>query len=120
MTADIFHRAVKEGKSPSQRDLQLLTKAFFSEGVTDALYTGEPGEALLPAQSEWKLPNLAKGGILGSVRAETGGGEFQRVPVRITAELRRGGFSRLPAGRGGAASGGSAPCGSLRIFPSRR
>ena len=95
MTADIFHRAVKEGKPPSQRDLQLLTKAFFSEGVTDALYTGEPGEALLPAQSEWKLPSLAKGGILGSVRAETGGGEFQRVPVRITAELRRGAFSRI-------------------------
>ncbi len=95
MTADIFHRAIREGRPPSQRDLQLLTRSFFSEGVTDALYAGDPAEALLPAQSEWKLPGLGKGAILGSVRAEAGGGEFQRVPVHIAAELRRGAFSRI-------------------------
>jgi len=94
MTTDIFHRALKEKKAPSQRDLQLLTKAFFSEGTTDAFYRGIPEEALLPAQSEWRIPHLAKTGVLGSIRAETGG-EFQRVPVRFHAELRRGAFSRL-------------------------
>lgn len=110
MTADIFHRAVKEGKPPSQRDLQLLTKAYFSEGVTDKLYTGEPSEALLPAQPEWKLPSLTKGGIRGDLRAEAGGGEFQRVPVRITAELRRGAFSRiLVADEEGNSAGATGP-----------
>ena len=110
MTADIFHRAIQEGKAPSQRDIQLLTRSFFSEGVTDALYAGDPAEALLPAQSEWKLPSLAKGAILGSVRAETGGGEFQRVPVHITAELRRGAFSRiLAADEEGNSAGATGP-----------
>ena len=110
MTADIFHRAVKEGKPPSQRDLQLLTKAYFSEGATDKRYTGEPSEALLPAQPEWKLPSLTKGGIRGDLRAEAGGGEFQRVPVRITAELRRGAFSRiLVADEEGNSAGATGP-----------
>ncbi len=110
MTADIFHRALKEGKPPSRRDLQLLTRAFFSEGVSDDLYRGQPEEALLPAQTEWKLPSLTKNGVLGSIRTEAGGGEFQRVPVRITAELRRGAFSRILAADGeGNTAGATGP-----------
>ena len=110
MTTDIFHRALKEGKPPSRRDLALLTKTFFSEGVTDSLYIGRPAEALLPAQSEWKLPSFGKNGALGSIRAEAGGGEFQRVPVRITAELRRGAFSRvLAADNEGNTAGATGP-----------
>ena len=107
MTADIFHRAIREGRPPSQRDIQLLTRSFFSEGVTDALYTGEAAQALLPAQTEWKLPSLNRGGILGDLRAETGGGEFQRVPVRIAAEVHRGAFSRILVSDGEGNSAGA-------------
>lgn len=95
MAADIFHRALRDGRAPSERDLQLLVRTFFSDGVSDALYRAQSAEALLGAQSERKWLSLSKNSVLGSVRAEYAEGEFQRVPVKAYAELRRGTFSRV-------------------------
>ncbi len=109
LAADIFRRALSEGKVPSARDLQLLTKNFFPEGESDALYRGKAAEALLPAQVEWHWPNLARSGLLGSLRSEYAGEEFQRIKVTFTAEVKRGNFSRVvatdPEGRSAGATG---------------
>ncbi len=109
MATDIFRRALAEGRAPSDKDLQLLTKNFFPEGESDALYRGKAAEALLPAQGEWRWPNLARNGLLSSLRSEYAGSEFQRVPVTFTAEVKRGNFSRVvatdPEGRSAGATG---------------
>jgi len=94
MAADIFHRALKEGRAPGARELQLLEKAFFPEGAGDELYRGEASRALMTGLAERKWPALGKGS-LPAPKSENPDGEFQRVPVRFTAELRRGSFSRV-------------------------
>jgi len=103
--ADIFRRALMEEKPPSQRDLQYLERHFFPEGGTDALFRGSPEEALLPPQGERHWPGLGR----GSYERSAAEGEFQRVPVTITAELKRGNFSRIvvtdPEGRSAGATG---------------
>lgn len=95
MAADIFARALRDGKDPSQRDLAILTRNYLRDGATDALYRGQPGEGLLGSRTEWKWPALGKNNGKGSTRAELAGGEFQRVPVTFRAEVRQGTFSRV-------------------------
>ncbi len=106
---EIFRRALSEGRAPSDKDLQLLLKSFFPEGGSDALYRGKAADALLPAQGEWRWPKLGRSGLIGSLRPEYAGGEFQRVPVVFTAEVKRGNFSRVvatdPEGRSAGATG---------------
>ena len=97
MATDIFHRALRDGKTPSQRDLAMLTRAFSPDGGSDALYRGAPGEALLPVVLPKKRILPARSPAAGAPRAENTDGEFQRVPVRLTAELRRGTYSRITA-----------------------
>ena len=95
MATDIFHRALRDGKAPSQRDLELLTRAFSPDGGTDALYRGAPAEALLPVTLPKKRLLAGLTSAAGIPRAENTDGEFQRVPVRLTAELRRGSYARI-------------------------
>ncbi len=109
MASDIFRRALNEGKAPAPRDLQHLMKTFFPEGGTDALFRGSPAEALLPAQEERRWPSLSGSGLLGSLRVDSADGEYQRVPVKLYAEVKRGNFSRIvatdPEGRSAGATG---------------
>lgn len=95
MMTDIFARALRDGKAPAQHDLAILTKSFLRDGVSDALYRGQPLEALLGSRSEWKWPSLGKNPGRGSAKAELAGGEYQRVPVTFRAEVRQGSFSRV-------------------------
>ena len=96
MATDIFHRALRDGKAPSQKDLGLLVRAFGPDGGSDALYRGVPAEAAMPLQPPKKrlLPGR---NTPGTPRSESTDGEFQRVPVRLTAELRRGSYARVTA-----------------------
>ena len=107
MAADVFQRALREGKEPSPKELQLLEKAFFPEGTSDALYLGEPRKALLTGQGERRWPSLGKNSI-PPVKTDDAEGEYQRVPVRFTAELRRGSFSRVVVTDGDGNTAGAA------------
>ena len=107
MTTDIFRRALAEGKPPSERDLRLLLKNCFPEGGSEALRRGAPREALLSPQGERHWPNLSRSALL---RPEYAGGEYQRVPVRFRAEVKRGSFSRIVAAdREGHSAGATGP-----------
>lgn len=95
MAADVFHRALRDGKPPSRHDLALLYAAFSPGGVSSGYYAGTPQEALLdavPRRRGRERPVLP-----GAVAAEHSGGEFQRVPVTLRAEVRRGAYSRITA-----------------------
>ncbi len=110
MASDIFARALRDGKNPPARDIEILSRSFLKDGASDALYRGAPSEALLGNKTEWKWPNLGKNIGKGPARAELAGGEFQRVEVTFRAEVRQGTFSRIAVSDGeGHTAGATGP-----------
>ena len=97
MATDIFHRALRDGKPPSQRDLRLLAESFSPGGVSAGYYQGAPESVPAAPPPRHGRGSGLGGGLLGAVRADYSGDEFQRVPVRLSAEVRRGVFARVTA-----------------------
>jgi putative protease len=106
MATGIFRKALDEKKTPSERDMGLLIKAFTPSGTTAGFYEGRLDSDMLNLKGETAKKFRT---LLPSVRAEYMRGDSQRVPVLFYAELKRGMNIRNLAsdlsGRTAAASG---------------
>ena len=81
---DLFYRLLHSRQLPSQEEVYRLLGRYFPENCSDAYFLGKPEEALLgndpPLRPRRRQPSPIR---------ETGE-EPQRVPVTMTAVLRRG------------------------------
>ncbi len=89
MLSDLCSRSLRDGKAPSQRDVDALREAFPTAGTSDGYFTGKNDSSLFG----WAKP--AKGNISGSVRADYMGMERPRVPVTFYGVMRPGSPSQL-------------------------
>lgn len=96
MATDIFRRALRDGRAPSEGDTARLKKAFFPDGFGSSYYRGEPAaaHASVSERSVGAILRSRAAGVLIPSAAEE---EYQRVPVRLRAEVSRGTFSRIIA-----------------------
>ena len=80
----LFHRLLHDRKPPSREEIGALLDRYLPEGISDACYLGRPEEAVLgrdvPVRARKPAPRAAQ-------EAQE---EPQRVPVTLTAVLRRG------------------------------
>ncbi|MDR0839060.1 MAG: U32 family peptidase [Oscillospiraceae bacterium] len=105
----IYARAAHERRTPTAEDMRALAAAFSRQGFTDGYYTKKLGADMFGVR-EPETPGDSQ--ILSSARKNYMSGEFQRVPVRFAAEIRRGEPSRLVAAddrRNTAAAEGAVP-----------
>ena len=81
---ELYYRLLRDRTPPSQEEINTLLRQNVPEGVSDACYLGKPEEALLgrdlPVHARRRAPKI---GV-------DSGTEPQRVPVTMTAVLRRG------------------------------
>lgn len=83
----IYSQAIKEGRAPSNSDLELLAAAFSRQGFTDGFFTGRKGPDMLGVREE---ENRSSDPGFAAVRRGYLNGEAKRVPVRFWALLQAG------------------------------
>ena len=87
MATGILRKALDDGKSPSEHDMDLLIKAFTPSGTTAGFYEGKLEDEMLDIKGE---PVKKIRTVLSSVRTDYMRGDSQRVPVQFYVELKRG------------------------------
>ncbi len=81
---NLFYRLLHDRKPPAPEEIVRLLRQYAPEGVSDACYLGKPEEALLGYDQPVRARRVSV-----RVSKETAE-ELQRVPVTMTAVLRRG------------------------------
>jgi putative protease len=80
----LFYHLLHDRRPPSQEDVYQLLSRYFPEGTSDACYLGTPDEAILARDLPVRRRRFA------APAAKDTPEEPQRVPVTMSAVLRRG------------------------------
>ena len=94
VVTDVYSRAIRSGKNPSEEDMKALREAFSRDGFTDGYYTGKTGEAMFGFRSEREKQPEA---LFAAAKRAYLKNEFQRVPVRFAAQIKADVPARLAA-----------------------
>lgn len=82
----IYARALKEGREPTPREIEILAQAFSRQGFTDGYYTGQKGPEMFGTRQEEKEPRE----LYAQARASYENGENRKTPVRMYALIQPG------------------------------
>lgn len=93
VTADVYSRALKTGRSVTDKDMALLSAVSSGAGFTDAFFTDERGSDILADSSA----SFDDDTFLSSVRHGYLNREYQRVPVSFGGSIVLGEHAFLTA-----------------------
>ena len=82
----IYARALREGREPTQEELQQLEQAFSRQGFTEGYYLGKKGPDMFGTRQEEKEPRE----LYAQARATYENGENRKEPVRLYALIEAG------------------------------
>lgn len=91
IATDIYSRAIKTGKRPTEDELRLLLAAFSRQGFTDGYYMNDKGPHMFGIRKD----DMEYEKVFADARATYESGETQRVAVRYFAVIRQGGPAML-------------------------
>lgn len=80
----VYARALKEGRSPTQAELDALEQVFSRQGFTDSYFMGQKGPEMFGTRQEGKEPKE----LYAQARATYENGENRKEPVRIYAMIQ--------------------------------
>ena len=89
----IYSRAIREGRDPTSRELEILAQAFSRQGFTDGYYTGELGPRMFGTRQEEKEPRE----LYAQARTTYESGENRKEPVRLYALIQAGQSAQVAA-----------------------
>ncbi|MGI5963543.1 MAG: DUF3656 domain-containing U32 family peptidase [Lawsonibacter sp.] len=82
----IYSRALREGREPTQEELDQLERAFSRQGFTDGYYQGKKGPEMFGIRQEEVEPR----DLYAQARATYENGEHRKEPVRLYALVEEG------------------------------
>ena len=86
IVTDIYARALREGREPTQEELRHLEDAFSRQGFTQGYFEEQKGPGMFGVREEKKEPKE----LFAAARAAYKKGDAQRVPVKLYAMVRAG------------------------------
>ena len=93
VVTSIYSRAIREGRDPTPRELEILAQAFSRQGFTDGYYTGELGPRMFGTRQEEKEPRE----LYAQARTTYESGENRKEPVRLYALIQAGQSAQVAA-----------------------
>ncbi len=81
----IYASVLREGRLPTEAELQQLASAFSRQGFTQAYYKGKPGPAMFGVHKENSVDPMP---LFKAAKAAYSHGEHCALPVTLTAEIR--------------------------------
>lgn len=90
----IYSKAIKERKTPTQEDMQLLRDVFSRQGFTEGYFTDSKGPSMLGIREESDKKELP---VFAEIRREYLRGEYQSIPIRFMGFVKYGQKARLAA-----------------------
>lgn len=91
VVTDIYARAIKEDREPTEEELEQLRAAFSRQGFTQGYYLDQQGPDMFGVREETREPKE----LFAAARNTYQSGEAQRVPVTFYAMLRPGEPARV-------------------------
>ena len=87
IVTEVYARALREGKNPTEEDVRRLEAAFSRQGFTDGYFMGEKGRQMFGVRQDTKEPKE----LFDAARVAYSRGDCtQRVPVKLYAMIRAG------------------------------
>ena len=86
IVTEIYHKAIKEHKQPSEEEMQMLEKAFSRSGFTQGYFNGNREEMFGVRQE----PDSDTEKLFSTVRKAYSDGEIRRVPVHFYTVAEKG------------------------------
>lgn len=87
MVTSIYSHAIRDGKAPTETEMQQLEEIFSRQGFTQGYYKGEKGRDMFGMRSEGEK---AATKLLADTRRSYMGTELRRVPVQFYAIVHNG------------------------------
>ena len=89
----IYSRAIREGREPTDEELQALEQAFSRQGFTDGYYLARKGPDMFGTRQEEKEPRE----LYAQARSTYENGENRKEPVKFYALIQAGEPARVAA-----------------------
>lgn len=86
VVTEVYARALREGRDPTEEDLKRLDAAFSRQGFTDGYFMDQTGPDMFGVREN--LPEPKK--LFAAVRADYLKNDARRLPVKFYAMVRRG------------------------------
>ncbi len=86
MTTAVYSRAIRDGKAPSEAEMEQLEEMFSRQGFTQGYFKRELGRDMFGTRSE---TDRVASKLLAETRKTYAGIERRRVPVRFHAAIRK-------------------------------
>ena len=86
IVTEIYHKAIKEHKQPSEEEMKMLEKAFSRSGFTQGYFNGNREEMFGVRQE----PDSDTEKLFSTVRKAYSDGEIRRVPVHFYTVAEKG------------------------------
>ncbi len=87
MATGVYSRAIRDGKAPTDAEMEQLEEIFSRQGFTQGYFKGKLGPDMFGVRAEGERADAK---LLAETRKSYGGTERRRVPVRFEAVVRAG------------------------------
>ena len=82
----VYSRAIREGREPTARELEMLRQAFSRDGFTDGYFLDKKGSHMFGIRREEEEPKE----LFAQARAAYEGSQPGAIPVFLSADIRAG------------------------------